>query len=329
MARLLVGLPGLALCALPADARVMAFAPLRLVIFSDLHIDLVGGWASQRTLLTRLAAGLDALAPDVVIFAGDLSNSLEPVRRSLQPLARGRLANLFVPGNHDAWLSPREMADGEDSDGHLRRLRGRVEAAGWHWLPGAPLLLDGWAFAGTMGWFDSAFADPSLGIGMTAYRDGRWGSAVWNDMSQARFRMSDEAVAGRDQAALAADLATLGLGPGGGPPTVAVSHHLPYRDLLIHRPWDRGWEFCNAFMGSPALGRLYDRHPSIRLAVAGHTHLPREIERPDGRQLLVSPIGYIGLGEGGADPVTRLAAVLLHPDGQVERIGSPHPMVAR
>jgi len=303
--------------------------PLRLVVFSDLHIDLVAGPTRQRIVLAELAAGLDALDPDIVLYAGDLANSLEPVRRSLLPLARGRLANLFVPGNHDAYLSDTERANLDDSDGHLLRFRGLVQAAGWHWLPGAPLLLGSFGFAGAMGWYDYSFADPALGAGEMAYRRGRFGSAIWNDMNYARFRRPDEEVAARDLAALSADLDMLGVTPEGGPPTVVTTHHLPYRELLIHRFYDRGWEFCNAFMGTRALGELFDTRPSIRLAVAGHTHTPRELERPDGFRVLISPLGYEGSEEWPAHLADRLVLLLLHPNGRIERVGEPYSMSGR
>jgi hypothetical protein len=304
--------------------------PLRLLVFSDLHIDLVGGPARQRQLVAELAELIGAAAPDVLVFAGDLSNSLEPVSRTLRPLALGRLGNLLVPGNHDAWLSEPELRNGSSSPAHLARLRGLVEGAGWSWLPGQPRQLGGWGFAGTLGWYDRSYADPSLGASTEMYRRGTFGGTRWNDMPFARFtdpagiRLDDPEVFARYLAEMRADLANLGLAPdGAGPPTVAVSHTLPYRALLVERPWDRGWTYCQAFMGGAGLGALYDSLPAIRLVAAGHTHIPRDIEGGDGRRYVVSPIGYEQLGEWAADLRERLALFELAADGQITRLAWP------
>lgn len=292
-------------------------ARLRVVAFSDLHIDAAGGDGGQRRVLDAIRGALEALAPDVVLFAGDLANDLNPVRRTLEAL---RVAEhcLFVPGNHDAWLSERERAEFAGSDDHLRRLAGLVRTAGWHWLPGAPQRVGGWAFAGAMGWFDRGFLDPRVPANERDYARGEWGGVRWNDHARSRFGIPDEAVAARERAQLAADLAALGVTEAGGPPAVVVTHHLPFAELLVVRPDDPAWQFCQAFMGSPAIGELIASRPSIRLAVAGHTHAPHDLAIA-GLRAIVSPFGYRGTEEWPADVRERLATLVLHPDGRIER----------
>ena len=93
----------LALPGWPAGAR-----PLRVVLFSDLH---VGGPDMPPERVARIVAQVNALAPDVVLIAGDfitekrLSTRLYAYPEALAPLAglRPRLATVAVLGNHDHW----------------------------------------------------------------------------------------------------------------------------------------------------------------------------------------------------------------------------------
>jgi predicted MPP superfamily phosphohydrolase len=82
--------------------------PLRVVLFSDLH---VGGPDMPPERVARIVAQVNALAPDVVLIAGDfitekrLSTRLYAYPEALAPLAalRPRLATVAVLGNHDHW----------------------------------------------------------------------------------------------------------------------------------------------------------------------------------------------------------------------------------
>lgn len=290
---------------------------LRLAAFSDLHADLMPDGRGPY-VLEQLAKLLHAAEVDVVLIAGDQVNHHSQLTRYLAPLAVGRLANLYLPGNHDVWLSKGERERGMSSFEALVRLEQGATAAGFHYLPGHPRLMGGWAFAGNLGWYDYSFADPALPATPEMYASKRWfGRVVWNDIFAAWREqgrpLSDAQVAERLLAQMRADLGTLGLSTRGGPPTVVASHMLPYRALLRYA--DVVWNFCNAFMGSVALGALYDGFPAIRLVVAGHTHAPRRLEL-GGRQVVVSPFGYHFLGEFPADLRERVALFDLTPDGR-------------
>src|SRR5664279_4996163 len=108
---------------------------LRLAVTSDLHLDLVPDRV-RPYLIERLADALRAGSPDVLLLAGDLGNGPERSGRYLEQLALGRRQNFLVPGNHDVWRWPNELAAGRDSDGAFTLLAGRAALAGFHWLPG-------------------------------------------------------------------------------------------------------------------------------------------------------------------------------------------------
>ena len=87
----------------PADA-----APIRAVLISDIH---VAGPDIPPARLRHIVARINALAPDVVLIAGDLVSDKRtatrhyPTAEAIAPLAglRPRLATIAVLGNHDHW----------------------------------------------------------------------------------------------------------------------------------------------------------------------------------------------------------------------------------
>ncbi|MCW3847077.1 metallophosphoesterase [Sphingomonas sp. LB-2] len=81
--------------------------PVRVVLLSDIH---AGTPTVTPARLTRIVAQVNALAPDLILIAGDFTPASDPleartVRYALAPLAglRARLGVVAVPGNHDHW----------------------------------------------------------------------------------------------------------------------------------------------------------------------------------------------------------------------------------
>lgn len=83
--------------------------PLRLVLISDIH---VAGPETPPERLARVVAQINALAPDLVLIAGDFVTEKRSASRlygadaAIAPLAglRARLGTVAVLGNHDHWL---------------------------------------------------------------------------------------------------------------------------------------------------------------------------------------------------------------------------------
>ena len=82
--------------------------PRRIVLLSDLH---VAGPDMPPARLARIVSQVNALRPDLVLFAGDFvsdkrtATRLYSTRESIAPLAGldPRAIKLAVPGNHDHW----------------------------------------------------------------------------------------------------------------------------------------------------------------------------------------------------------------------------------
>lgn len=257
---------------------------LRIAVTSDLHWEIGRTALERRAFASELAIAMADADPDVVVIAGDVGNGPRSAGEALGYLSFGRRANLFVPGNHDVWLTDRELEDGIDSSFQaLDALREACAATGFRYLPGDPVVVGGVGFAGSLGWYDYAFRSPEVPVGYDTYRSKRWrGSfnqdgwfAAWREGDR---RLPDEEVAAGFEAALAEDLGRLGLGAdGAGPTTVAVTRMLPYRELVHYRgPADWTWDFMSAFMGSPGLGppRLQSSPSSEPHPSNGHLIVP-------------------------------------------------------
>ena len=87
--------------------------PVRLWAISDIHTDNEANAEWVRRLSTT------AYRRDGLIVAGDVSDSTEVLRATLQNLVRRFGRVWFCPGNHDLWLS---AADEGDSMDKLRRI---------------------------------------------------------------------------------------------------------------------------------------------------------------------------------------------------------------
>jgi hypothetical protein len=301
---------------------------VRIVLFSDLHADVIG--ERRSFVLGALADALDALAPDVICFAGDAQSRPADLDEVLAPLARGRLANLYVWGNHEIWRRPSDIGRGRDSFGAISLLRAAATDAGWHFLPGAPVVIEGWGFAGTGAWYDYSFRRPDLVASINRYRSLEFGGVVWQDRDFARWilrdgrRLADEEVNAHLLAELASDLDALGLDEAGsGPPSVVITHHIGFSELVEFRGTP-SYDFFSAYMGSVSLGHLIDDRPQIRAAFAGHTHTPRGFVRPDGFIAAINPIGYYGTPEFPDDMATRLGVFETVGDTLVSLAASRH-----
>jgi predicted MPP superfamily phosphohydrolase len=89
--------------------------PIKVALLSDIHI---GGLAMDQGRLARIVGQTNALAPDLVLLAGDfvIGHSASGIgRRAAQltaPLAslRPRLGTIAVLGNHDYWTNPQRIS---------------------------------------------------------------------------------------------------------------------------------------------------------------------------------------------------------------------------
>jgi 3',5'-cyclic AMP phosphodiesterase CpdA len=275
---------------------------MRIFATADLHDDV----KRSREPNDRLCEELDAAQPtseDILVLAGDLAGA--QIARLGECLARfagfpGR--KFLVPGNHDIWLPAEATAPDASLQRYRRELPDRAGDAGFGVLDHEPTVVKGTGLVGTIGWYDYAFRDTSLGIPLPFYErkiapgaaeyyggyediltdhaaelaERHLGiGARWMDGWRVRLGMNDVAFLEMLLERLADQLALLA---GQCQRIAAFIHHVPFADLLPpprrDRPLPDRFRFALAYMGSPRIGEVLSACPAVRWVVCGHSHWP-------------------------------------------------------
>jgi predicted phosphodiesterase len=219
---------------------------MRVFTISDLHVD----HEQNRHWVGQLSTG--EYRDDVLILAGDISDSLARLEWCLASLARRFARVLFVPGNHDLWVL--RDAPGLDS---LRKF-GQVCALAQQCGVGmAPHRAGAVTIVPLLGWYDYSFGapEPRLRAAWMDYRACRWpaghGPAEVTDFFLAK---NPVALADTDAAMV-----------------ITFSHFLPRNDLA---PPDlaAARRVLDPVMGTSKLD-VQLRRLGASIHVYGHSHL--------------------------------------------------------
>jgi 3',5'-cyclic AMP phosphodiesterase CpdA len=93
---------------------------MKLAYISDLHID---AGPLGRSAARLLPEAVEEAAPDVFIIGGDIASKLSIIDHTLASFCDLTIPKLYVPGNHDIWISSiKEKEEGVTSRDKYRRL---------------------------------------------------------------------------------------------------------------------------------------------------------------------------------------------------------------
>jgi hypothetical protein len=276
---------------------------MRIFAAADLHDNVRRSRQPNDRLLDELGAA-QPTADDVLVLVGDIAGAqtkgLTDCLRRFDAFPGRRL---FVPGNHDLWLPPDATADDASLHRYRHELPALIEPCGFELLDHQPVVVGGVGLVGSVGWYDYAFLDKSLGVplpfyerkiapGAAEYYGGYEDllaahaeelserqmdiGARWMDGWRVRLGMSDAAFLDMLLATLERQLADLA---GRCDRIAAFIHHVPFAELLPpkHRdhPLPDRFRFAMAYMGSPRIGEVLAACPAVRWVVCGHSHWPR------------------------------------------------------
>lgn len=244
---------------------------MRIFAISDIHVD----YEVNARWLADLSRS--EYREDVLILAGDVSDSLERVGWALSILTARFRRVMYVPGNHDLWVM-RDPGHGTSLD-KFERLQAVVAQSG---ASMQPEILGRVMIVPLQGWYDYSFGSPGSEL-LESWMD--FHACRW----PAHFQMQD----------VAAHFQALNSAP---PPLhegllISFSHFLPRIDLMP--PYiPRARRILYPVLGSARLEEQL-RALKSRIHVYGHSHV--------NRQIAIDDVVYINNAFGYPDE-TRISA---------------------
>ncbi|MEJ2229502.1 MAG: metallophosphoesterase [Alphaproteobacteria bacterium] len=123
---------------------------MRVFAISDLHVDYEDNLKWIYNISSYDFTG------DILVVAGDISDSLSLLERALSNFVRRFKVVLFVPGNHELWISrDKGIKTSLDKYTHIRSV---VEASG---AQQSAFRADGLCILPLLSWYDYSFGQPT------------------------------------------------------------------------------------------------------------------------------------------------------------------------
>lgn len=222
---------------------------MRVFALSDIHVD----YDSNARWVASLSRS--DYQQDVLILAGDVSDSAERFEQCIDAFSRRFRKVFFVPGNHDLWVArdPEAM----NSLDKFEKVKAAIEACG---ASMEAEVIDGVAIVPLLGWYDYSFGAPGPEL-----------SETWMDFRACRWPQGwtaseiSEHFIGRND--------VRNIGKGGI--TISFSHFLPRIDLMPDFI-PLAMRKIYPVLGSNRLERLIrEIRPDIH--VYGHSHVNRDV----------------------------------------------------
>ncbi len=236
---------------------------MRIFALSDIHID----YEVNAKWIANLSC--DEYQDDVLILAGDVTDTRRLLDWCLSTLAKRFYKVLFVPGNHDLWVIREDRE--KNSLQKFDDICALVESIG------ASMQVfrhRGISIIPVLGWYDYSFGDPSeeLKSIWMDYRACRWPSGFTEKDVAAYFVAFN-----KKHSSVAGDK------------VITYSHFLPRIDLMPgFIPSAK--KLLYPILGSAQLDRqLRQFHPGIH--VYGHSHVNRKV-KIDGVSYINNAFGY-------------------------------------
>jgi Icc-related predicted phosphoesterase len=236
---------------------------VRVFALSDVHCDYQANFEWVRNLSAQ------DFRDDILILAGDISDSMHIIARSLEEFVRRFHRVLFVPGNHEMWTVRDDARFTSIEKFHA--VRRFAEESGALTVPYHRHKL---SIVPLFGWYDYSFGMPSdrlLDI-WSDYRNCKWDQGFTDQM------ITDYLV-GLNKPHM--DIVNDEI--------ITFSHFLPRIDIMpIHLP--ERYKMLYPVLGSSQIdGQV--RHLGARLHVYGHSHLNRRVDE-SGVTYINNAFGY-------------------------------------
>lgn len=286
---------------------------MRIAYTSDLHVDI-----SQRNweLVPYLCEVLKIIDPDVFVIAGDISPELGDLEYALDCFSVLQCLKLFVPGNQDIWVLSEELQEkGHDSyEKYYFYLPDVCRRNNFVPLWMEPIIYQGVAFVGSIGWYDHATgpgdADEALPLRHQYLLDSTWNDmrwACWSDLSMMiegrseTARRPDPEVAREFNLRLDGDIESFSR-DAVVREVVVVTHYPPFAELSADGV---------PFPGSRDTGSILFSHDKVSTSISGHIHDKRDILVRDVRAVRC-PVGYLSRSKRKYQDVVKDCLEVIH-----------------
>ena len=227
---------------------------------SDLHVDYQENWDWCMQL-----SEVD-YQEDILILAGDIIPDLNKTAVLLEALARKFFKVLFVPGNHDVWLTKGEEINSLEK---FHQLLDLAENLG---VQTTPFVSEELSIVPIFSWYDYTFGKPSLTI-----------QRAWVDFKACKWTMAEEALTNYFLALNEPHLNSK------SEAIISFSHFIPRLDLIPSRV-PRIVKALLPVLGSSKIEAQLQKL-GTDLHIYGHSHLNRSAER-EGIWYLNNAFGY-------------------------------------
>jgi predicted phosphodiesterase len=126
---------------------------VKLAAVSDLH------HPESKVDLAAIVAAAQAGGAQALVLIGDAVSQYHPplLTEVFSTLRAAAPVCIYVPGNHELW-----SRDASTAALYERALPRLCEEHGWHYLDGGPVVVDGVAVVGNIGWYDYSLTDRTL-----------------------------------------------------------------------------------------------------------------------------------------------------------------------
>lgn len=283
---------------------------MKVIAIADLHYNI----ARCREQVQAQARAVCTRGADVLAVAGDTaSTDVQYFEEALALFESFPGRKVLVPGNHDLWV----LAAGDSRKRYEQDLPEICRRHGFEYLDAGPVLVDGTAFVGTVGWYDYSFRDESLGVPMRFYEakagpgaadqlrryrhllDGHGDvsdemkqiTAIWRDGQHVKLGMSDVDFTRQQVDKLREHLRWAAQRV---EQIICLIHHLPLREMAPDTD-EPNWRFARAFLGSTCFRDLFESQPKVRYVLAGHSHWPYHGQHSSHDNGMID---YINIGSG-------------------------------
>jgi predicted phosphodiesterase len=236
---------------------------MRVFAVSDIHVDydVNARWVQELSSVDY--------RDDVLILAGDVSDSVDRLSLTIDTLAKRFKTVMFVPGNHDLWI--RSSPPAFNSFEKFEQVRHLIKDCGGLMEPWS---CDDVAIVPLLSWYDFSFGQPGLELRQTwmDFRTCRWPQGYAEaEVTQHFLALNQPALSVRHDK------------------VITFSHFLPRIDLMPHYI-PAPFRALYPVLGTSALDvQIRELNPLIH--VYGHSHVNRQVVLK-GVQYINNAFGY-------------------------------------